>query len=81
MRPDIIEKLTDYGRWMSAITIDGANSETMKMIEEAIAEITRLRSALDDFITAYDLPGDHCELENAAREARKVLAGAPPLNT
>jgi hypothetical protein len=38
-----------------------------------IAEIERLRSALDDVVMAHDLPGQHCEMEQAVEKARRVL--------
>ena len=37
--------------------------------------IARLREALDNLIMACELPGDHCEIEQAVRVARAVLTG------
>lgn len=38
--------------------------------------ITELETALDDLLMAIDLPGDHCELEQAKRRAEAAIAKA-----
>jgi hypothetical protein len=45
-------------------------------IDRLRAEVERLRGLLDDFIMAAELPGDHCELEQAVAHAKAALA--PP---
>jgi hypothetical protein len=40
------------------------------------AEVNRLRNAIDNIIMAADLPGDHCEMEDAIAFARAALEGA-----
>jgi len=37
-------------------------------------EINRLREALGDVVDAYQLAGDHCEMEQAIHQARAALA-------
>ena len=37
-------------------------------------ENTELLLALDDWLMAYDLPGDHCELAQVAERTRELLA-------
>lgn len=39
------------------------------------AEVKRLRDAIDNIIMAADLPGNHCEMENAIAFARRALEG------
>lgn len=40
------------------------------------SDADRLLEALDSIITAYDLPGDHCELDDAIKAARKLVEEA-----
>lgn len=40
------------------------------------ARVVQLESMIDDFVIAYDLPGDHDEIEQVIRRARELL-GAP----
>ena len=54
---------------------------SVQLFNEAAREIERLRSeraglieALESFLMAYELPGNHCELEQAARVARSILS-------
>jgi hypothetical protein len=35
----------------------------------------RLREALDDLLSACELPGEHCEIEQAIPRARAALEG------
>lgn len=37
---------------------------------------TRLVEALDDLVAAYELPGDHCEMQQAITRAKAILAEA-----
>ena len=62
MSADIVERLRGAGRLVSK--------------EEAAAEIERLRAALDALVMACELPGDHCEVEQALPAARAALASA-----
>jgi hypothetical protein len=39
-----------------------------------IAAAPELADALDNLVMALDLPGDHCEVENAKRQAKTALA-------
>ncbi len=39
-----------------------------------IAAAPELLEALDNVVAAADLPGDHCEMEQAVRVARTILA-------
>ena len=41
------------------------------------AEIDRLREALDNLIAACELPGDHCEVEQALPHAKAALQEKP----
>lgn len=34
---------------------------------------TRMKTLIGDFIDAYELPGDHCELEQAYKSALRFL--------
>jgi hypothetical protein len=36
-----------------------------------------LRQALDDLLSACELPGEHCEIEQAIPRARAALEGKP----
>lgn len=45
----------------------------MSVAEEAADMIKELAGALEGIVMAHELPGDHCELEDAVRHARKLI--------
>jgi hypothetical protein len=51
-------------------------AEAIARIEAQDAEIAALRAALDTLVMACELPGDHCEVEQALPGARALLARA-----
>jgi len=44
-----------------------------KLVRRQHAENERLREALDNLISACELPGDHCEVEQALPHAKAAL--------
>ena len=65
-----------------ARVIESEKDETIRYLlavrNKAEAEIERLREALEDLVSACELPGDHCEVEQAMPRARAALAPATP---
>jgi hypothetical protein len=52
---------------------DRLDDERMNLIERLADENERLREALDNLISACELPGDHCEVEQALPHAKAAL--------
>jgi hypothetical protein len=46
-------------------------------LRSVIADRDRLREALDNLLSACELPGEHCEIEQATPRARDALEGKP----
>jgi len=51
--------------------------ELLKFNGELLAWVKKLVDMLDDCINAYDLPGEHCEMEQAIERARDALNAKP----
>ena len=52
---------------------DRLDDERMNLIERLADENERLREALDNLISACELSGDHCEVEQALPHAKAAL--------
>ena len=52
---------------------DRLDDERMNLIERLADENERLREALDNLISACELPGDHCEVAQALPHAKAAL--------
>lgn len=53
------------------------HASAVEMIEKLTAERDALRAALDNLLSACELPGEHCEIEQAIPRARAALEGKP----
>ena len=61
-------------RLREALTYDWDQLEACReSLREHMVEIKRLREALDNLISACELPGDHCEVEQALPHAKAAL--------
>jgi hypothetical protein len=58
------------------VKVDGGSYPRGEANARLIAAAPELAEALDNIMMALDLPGDHCELANAKRQAIAALAKA-----
>lgn len=54
----------------SGCAFDAVNADFARRLER---DRTELIEALDNLIMAHDLPGEHCETEQAISQARAIL--------
>lgn len=76
---DIVERLRSAnGRMGVRDSNDYGMTITVAEANAAADEIERLRGALEALVMACELPGDHCEVEQALPAARAALGGGNP---